>query len=34
MVLYETDTILVFRRGNLGIVAINKGGTEDWVEFM
>jgi alpha-amylase len=32
-VLYESDTVLVFRRGNLGIVAINKGGTENWVEF-
>jgi alpha-amylase len=31
--LYESDTVLVFRRGNLGIVAINKGGTENWVEF-
>ena len=31
--LYESDTILVFRRGNMGIVAINKGGTESWVNF-
>lgn len=31
--LYESDTVLVFRRGNLGIVAINKGITEEWVEF-
>ena len=33
VILYETDTILVFRRGNMGIVAINKGGTENWVNF-
>lgn len=32
-ILYESDTVLVFRRGNMGIVAINKGGTENWVEF-
>ena len=32
-ILYESDVVLVFRRGNLGIVAINKGGTETWVEF-
>ncbi|MEM7595003.1 MAG: alpha-amylase family glycosyl hydrolase [Cyanobacteria bacterium P01_A01_bin.83] len=32
-ILYETDTILVFRRGNMGIVAINKGGTESSVNF-
>jgi alpha-amylase len=31
--LYESDMVLVFRRGNAGIVAINKGGTEAWVEF-
>ena len=33
VILYETDTILVFRRGNMGIVAINKGGAENWVNF-
>ncbi|KJH69593.1 alpha-amylase family glycosyl hydrolase [Aliterella atlantica] len=33
VILFESDTTLVFRRGNLGIVAINKGGTETWVEF-
>ena len=32
-ILYESDVVLVFRRGNSGIVAINKGGTETWVEF-
>jgi alpha-amylase len=32
-ILYESDVVLVFRRGNLGIVAINKGATETWVEF-
>lgn len=33
VILYESDTVLVFRRGNMGIVAINKGGTESWVNF-
>lgn len=32
-ILYESDVVLVFRRGNSGIVAINKGGVETWVEF-
>ncbi|MDJ0650587.1 MAG: alpha-amylase family glycosyl hydrolase [Xenococcaceae cyanobacterium MO_188.B19] len=32
-ILYETNTILIFRRGDSGIVAINKGGTEDWVKL-
>jgi alpha-amylase len=32
-ILYENDIVLVFRRGNLGIVAINKGESETWVEF-
>jgi alpha-amylase len=32
-ILYQSETILVFRRGELGIVAINKGGTENWVEI-
>lgn len=32
-ILYETDTLLVFRRGEIAIVAINKGGQESWVEF-
>jgi alpha-amylase len=32
-ILYESDTVLVFRRGNMGIVAINKGGTETWIQF-
>jgi alpha-amylase len=32
-ILYENDVVLVFRRGNLGIVAINKGESETWVEF-
>jgi len=32
-ILYESDVVLVVRRGNLGIVAINKSGAETWVEF-
>jgi alpha-amylase len=32
-ILYESDLVLVFRRGNLGIVAINKSGAETSVEF-
>ncbi len=32
-ILSESDVVLVFRRGNLGIVAINKSGAETWVEF-
>jgi alpha-amylase len=32
-ILYESDTVLIFRRGNMGIVAINKSSTENWVEF-
>ena len=32
-ILHESDVVLVFRRGNLGIVAINKSGAETGVEF-
>ena len=32
-VLYESDFVLVFRRGNSGIVAINKSGAEARVDF-
>ena len=32
-ILYETDVLLIFRRGNQGIVAINKGGDNQWAEF-
>ncbi len=32
-ILYESDIVLVFRRGNSGIVAINKSATEQWVDF-
>ena len=32
-ILYESHTVLIFRRGEKGIVAIHKGGTEDWLEF-
>lgn len=31
--LYESDTLLVFRRGSKGIVAINKGGSNQWADF-
>ena len=31
--LYESDLVLVFRRGDCGIVAINKGGDHASVEF-
>ncbi|MEL7475228.1 MAG: alpha-amylase family glycosyl hydrolase [Cyanobacteria bacterium J06555_12] len=31
--LYEADDFLIFRRGDRGIVAINKGGSEQWAEF-
>ncbi|MEM1370239.1 MAG: alpha-amylase family glycosyl hydrolase [Cyanobacteria bacterium P01_H01_bin.15] len=31
--LYESDMLLIFRRGDQGIVAINKGGSEQWAEF-
>ncbi|MGK7913231.1 MAG: alpha-amylase family glycosyl hydrolase [Synechococcus sp.] len=31
--LYESDELLIFRRGDRGIVAINKGGSERWVDF-
>ena len=33
VMLYESDELLVFRRGDRGIVAINKGGSERWLEF-
>jgi len=32
-ILYESDVLLVFRRGSTGIVAINKGGSNQWAEF-
>ncbi|MEM8505788.1 MAG: alpha amylase C-terminal domain-containing protein, partial [Cyanobacteria bacterium P01_D01_bin.1] len=32
-ILYESDTLLIFRRGHLGIVAINKGEYGQWVDF-
>ncbi len=31
--LYESDTLLIFRRGNKGIVAINKSSVQQWAEF-
>ena len=31
--LYESDLLLIFRRGDRGIVAINKGGSDQWAEF-
>ncbi|NJM67901.1 MAG: alpha-amylase [Acaryochloris sp. RU_4_1] len=31
--LYESDVLLVFRRGAQGIVAINKSGSNQWAEF-
>ncbi len=31
--LYESDTLLIFRRGHLGIVAINKSTFDQWAEF-
>lgn len=31
--LHESDTVLVFRRGDNGIVAINKSGSNQWPEF-
>ena len=33
VMLYESDTLLIFRRGNRGIVAINKSDSEQWVEL-
>ncbi len=33
VVFYESDTLLAFRRGDRGIVAINKAATEQWVPF-
>ncbi|MEM9486175.1 MAG: alpha-amylase family glycosyl hydrolase, partial [Cyanobacteria bacterium P01_F01_bin.116] len=33
VMLYESDTLLIFRRGNKGIVAINKGGSNQWADF-
>jgi alpha-amylase len=32
-VLFESDLLLVFRRGEQGIVAINKSGSNQWAEF-
>ncbi|MEO1432147.1 MAG: alpha-amylase family glycosyl hydrolase [Cyanobacteria bacterium J06633_8] len=32
-ILYESDTVLVFRRGHVGIVAINKSASEQWIEI-
>lgn len=32
-VIYENDVMLVFRRGDQGIVAINKSGSNQWAEF-
>ncbi len=32
-ILYETDVLLVFRRGSSGIVAINKSGSNQWATF-
>jgi len=32
-ILYVTDTLLVFRRGEKGIVAINKSDSEQWTTF-
>ncbi len=32
-ILYETDVLLVFRRGETGIVAINKSGSNQWADF-
>lgn len=32
-ILYESDTVLVFRRGDVGIVAINKSASEQWIEI-
>jgi len=32
-ILYETDVLLVFRRGDKGIVAINKSTSDHWATF-
>jgi alpha-amylase len=32
-ILYESDLLLVFRRGAKGIVAINKSGSNQWADF-
>lgn len=32
-ILYESDVLLVFRRGEKGIVAINKSGSNQWADF-
>ncbi|MEO0376900.1 MAG: alpha amylase C-terminal domain-containing protein, partial [Cyanobacteria bacterium P01_A01_bin.17] len=32
-ILYENDVLLVFRRGEQGIVAINKSGSNQWADF-
>lgn len=31
--LYESDSLLIFRRGDKGIVAINKDGSNQWADF-
>jgi alpha-amylase len=33
VILYESDLLLVFRRGANGIVAINKSGSNQWANF-
>jgi alpha-amylase len=33
LMLYESDLLLVFRRGAKGIVAINKSGSNQWADF-
>lgn len=33
VILYESDVLLVFRRGHRGIVAINKAGSNQWASF-
>jgi alpha-amylase len=32
-ILYASDLVLVFRRGETGIVALNKSGSNQWAEF-
>jgi alpha-amylase len=32
-ILYESDVLLAFRRGDKGIVAINKSGSHQWADF-
>ncbi|MEM9092743.1 MAG: alpha-amylase family glycosyl hydrolase [Cyanobacteria bacterium P01_F01_bin.53] len=33
VMLYESDTLLIFRRGDRGIVAINKSDSDQWVDL-